>query len=82
MFLPKSMLSGSQSKGSRSPWPQPSTVGELTHQVNVVSTMLLNVQIDLETARVYGALVRSTAQLLGVELGAARIMRKPPRLKV
>jgi hypothetical protein len=76
------MALGSQLKDSKGLWSQPRTVGELTHQVNVVSTLLLNGKIDMETARVYGALVRSTAQLLGVELGAARIARKRPQLEV
>lgn len=74
--------SASPSNDLRESWPQPRTIAQLTSQVNAVSTKLLNGKIDLDTARVYGSLVRSTAQLVGVEVGAARLLKQKPNLNL
>lgn len=56
------------------------TLSELTSQVNAVSTMLLNGEIPLETARTYSGMVGSTARLLSTEVRKAQMQKNSPQL--
>lgn len=72
--------SGPPVKDSNKQWRLPNTVNALAAQANTVSTLLLNGKIDLETARTYSALLRGVAQLVGIEVTTARVVRRRPNL--
>lgn len=78
-------LSGSLEQPSNTlsgQWQRPQTVRELSSQITSVATLLLNGNIDLDTARVYSALARGVAQLVGAELMRARAGKEQPNLEL
>lgn len=79
---PTSKTSDAPQSDSNGHWHQPTNVKELTQQTNAVATAILNGQIDLETGRVYSAMVRSTAQMIGAEVARARFRRQEPDLSL
>lgn len=78
---PQSTRSASPLSDLSGSWVRPKSVKQFTAQVNAVSTMLLNGNLDLETARAYGSLARTTAQAIGSELMAARMRNEKPDLE-
>lgn len=77
---PSSTPSEPPVKGSNVHWRLPKSVADLASQANVVSTLLLNGSINLETARTYSALLRGVAQLVSVEVATARLTHRRPSL--
>lgn len=61
-------------------WPTPTNVRELAGQANQVATLVLNGEMDIERARIYGALVRGIAQMMSIEVTRARFLRTEPIL--
>lgn len=53
---------------------------EFASQTNRVATMLLNGEIDLDTARSYSALVRGVAQMMSINVTHARFLKMEPIL--
>lgn len=74
--------SAAPSSGSKRRWRKPRTVKEVTAQATTVATMLLNGEIDLETARAYSGLARTMAQTVTAELMRARFLQRQPDLTV
>ena len=66
--------------GRRQRWGTPETVHQLAGQANLVATMMLNGEIDLELARSYGALIRGIAQMMSIEVTRARFLKTEPIL--
>lgn len=61
-------------------WRRPISVKEFASQINAVSTMILNRQIDIDTANVYTRLTRNFAQLMTTETVKARFLKRQPDL--
>lgn len=53
---------------------------EFASQTNRVATMLLNGELDLDTARSYSALVRGVAQMMSINVTHARFLKMEPIL--
>lgn len=68
--------SDGQLNDSKPLWQKPSDVLQLAKQTNDVATKLLNGEIDIETARGYSAIIRSTAQFLSIEVAKARLNKQ------
>jgi hypothetical protein len=73
---PNSSPSDAQSK----PWTTPHNVRQLASQANKVATMVLNGDMDPETARTYSALIRTVAQSMSTEVTRARSQKNVPDL--
>ena len=58
---------------SNAQWHTPTNARELAIQANKIATLLLNNQVDINTAQKYSALVRGISQLMSIELSKARI---------
>lgn len=78
----KSTNSAGQSKGLKEHWNTPSSVREFAAQANQVATMVLNGDIDKETARTYSALARVVAQATSIEVTRARFLKEAPDLSL
>ena len=72
--------SGRQSGGSTRRWRSPRTAMEFAAQANAVATLLLNGEIDLETARTYSSVARTVAQAMSTEVSRARFIQSEPSL--
>ena len=79
---PTSENSGKPRSVSKMRWPKPGNVRELAAQANAVTTLLLNGDIDLDTARAYSAMIRGVGQLVGAEVSRARMRREAPNLEL
>ena len=62
-----------QSSDSKESWQLPTSAKALAKQANLVATMVLNNQMDIQTAQKYSALVRGISQLMSLEVAKARI---------
>ena len=51
-------------------------------QANRVATMVLNGEIDVETARIYTAVARTVAQAMSTEVTRARFLQTEPDLEL
>ena len=69
-------------KPSNAPWLMPRTVQQLAAQVNTVATKVLNGEIDMAQARIYGLLTRVVAQLIAAEVQRARLAKQKPDLSL
>jgi hypothetical protein len=49
-------------------------------QANKVATMILNGEIDLETAAAYSRVARTVAQAMSTEVSRARFLQRAPML--
>lgn len=61
-------------------WRKPTTVKDFVGQINQVSTMILNNEIDIDVANSYCRLTRSFAQLITTETVKARFLKRQPDL--
>lgn len=77
-----SKTSGARTSSSSKHWRQPTDARELAAQTNMVATMLLNNEIDVDTARTYAALSRVIAQVLSVTVTRARFVKTEPDLSL
>jgi len=75
---PTSKTSDEPSKG----WTAPHSIKDFAKQVNLVATMVLNGEIDLDTARAYGQLARTVAQATSIEVTKARFAQQMPDLSL
>lgn len=64
---------GEQSSDLKERWHTPTNARELAKQANKMATMLLNNEVDINTAQKYSALVRGISQLMSIEVAKARI---------
>jgi hypothetical protein len=55
---------------------------EFAAQASDVATRVLNGTMDLDTARVYGAVARTVAQAMTTEVQRARFLREAPDLQL
>jgi hypothetical protein len=51
-------------------------------QANAVATMVLNGEMDLESARVYSAVARTVAQSMSTEVTRSRFLQTEPDLDI
>ncbi len=65
-----------QSNDLKTHWHTPTSARELAKQANKMATMLLNNQIDTQTAQRYSALVRGISQLMSLEVAKARLEKQ------
>lgn len=65
-------LEGHQN-GLKQLWHTPTNARELAIQANKMATLLLNNQVDINTAQKYSALVRGISQLMSIEVAKARL---------
>ena len=72
--------SGEPSSGSTKRWRQPRNVREFAAQTNAVATMVLNGDIELDTARLYSAVARTVAQAMSTEVSRSRFLQAEPDL--
>ena len=75
---PTSTSSAGPISGLNKRWRRPTSARQLASQATAVATKLLNGELDLETARAYGTMTRSIAQMLSVEVTKARFLDKEP----
>ena len=75
---PTSTSSAGPTSGSNKRWRRPTSARQLASQATAVATKLLNGELDLETARAYGTMTRSIAQMLSVEVTKARFLDREP----
>ena len=61
-------------------WRSPRSAMEFAAQANAVATMVLNGDIELETARTYSAVARTVAQAMSTEVSRARFVQSEPSL--
>lgn len=59
-------------------WRKPMTIKDFVGQINQVSTMILNNEIDIDVANSYCRLSRSFAQLITTETVKARFLKRQP----
>lgn len=67
---------------SNESWRTPNSVRDFAAQANRVATMVLNGQIDKETARTYSTLARVVAQAASIEVTRARFLKEAPDLSL
>ena len=53
---------------------------EFAAQANAVATMVLNGDLDVDTARTYSAVARTVAQAMSTEVSRARFIQSEPSL--
>lgn len=63
-------------------WRKPANVKDFVAQINQVSTMILNNELDLDTANAYSRLTRNFAQLMTTETVKARFLKRQPDLNL
>lgn len=61
-------------------WKRPRNVREFAAQANAVATMLLNGDLDIDTARTYSSLARGVAQMMSINVTRARFLKEEPVL--
>lgn len=64
------------------PWRKPKTIREFAAQANAIATMVLNGEIDIETARNYASLARVVSQTASIEVTRARFLKREPNLSL
>lgn len=72
--------SGEPTSGLSKRWLLPQTTRDFVAQSNAVMTGVLNGEIDIDRARVYGSVARVMAQVISVEVSRARFLREVPDL--
>jgi hypothetical protein len=82
MFQKRSSNSELRSSDSKGHWRKPVTIKELAANINTVANAVLNGEIDLRTAQVYGALVRVVAQTTSLEVTRGRFLKEMPDLSL
>lgn len=75
-----SKTSGERTGNSNKHWRNPSGAKTLASQMRAVATLVLNGEIDLDTARVYAAISRATVQALSVHVTQSRFSKQVPDL--
>lgn len=78
----KSTTSGGQSRQSKKRWHTPEDVRQFAAQANKVATMILNGEIDIETARAYSSLARVVSQSASIQVTKARFLKEEPDLNL
>lgn len=77
-----SALSDGPSKTSSGQWLLPANTRAFVRQANEVMTAVLNGEIDIDKARVYGSIARVMAQMMSVQERYARFLREAPNLSL
>ena len=77
-----SSTSDGRSRPSTRHWRQPTSVRAFAAQANAVATMVLNGEMDLESARVYSAVARTVAQSMSTEVTRSRFLQTEPDLDI
>lgn len=83
--LPPYENSSKQSSTSKRPSVAPRSVHELAAQVNALATRVLSGALseeEIELARLYSGLVRTTASLINSDIAAARLTHTEPNLSL
>jgi hypothetical protein len=62
-------------------WQTPKNVKGLASQANMVATLVLNGEIDIDTARSYSAIIRTVAQAVTNETNKSRFLKSMPDLE-
>jgi hypothetical protein len=70
------------SKPSKRRWQRPKNVKEFAAQANEIATLVLNGEIDMETARGYASLARVVTQSVSIEVNRARLLKREPDLSL
>jgi hypothetical protein len=63
-------------------WRRPKDAAAFAAQANSVATMILNGELDLDTARTYSGVARTMAQVLSAEVYRARFLQQAPDLSL
>lgn len=63
-------------------WRRPRDAKAFAAQANRVATMILNGEMDLDTARAYSGVARTMAQVLSAEVYRARFLQQEPNLSL
>lgn len=79
---PTSNSSAEPSRPLKKRWQTPKNVREFAGQANQITTMLLNGEIDLETARTYASLARVVSQTCSIEVTRSRFLKQAPDLSL
>jgi hypothetical protein len=79
---PMSKPSGEPSRPSKRRWHKPKNVKEFAAQANEIATLVLNGEIDMETARGYASLARVVTQSVSIEVNRARLLKREPDLSL
>lgn len=79
--FPTSRRSGEPSRDSKVRWRKPRNVREFAAQANSVATMMLNGEIDIDTARAYSSIARGIAQMMSINVTRARFLKEEPILE-
>lgn len=61
-------------------WRRPKDAAAFAAQANRVATMILNGELDLDTARTYSGVARTMAQVLSAEVYRSRFLQQAPDL--
>lgn len=77
-----SATSGEPSSTSSRRWRKPSNVRGLAGQINEVATLVLNGEINMDTARTYATLARTVAQAMSLEVTRSRFLKEMPDLSI
>jgi hypothetical protein len=77
---PNSRSSAPPSTGSSRRWRAPDNARQFAAQANRVATMVLNGEMDVDTARLYSAVARTVAQALSTEVSRSRFLAQAPDL--
>lgn len=68
------------SAASSKRWRSPGSAMAFAAQANMVATLVLNGEIDLDTARTYASVARTVAQAMSTEVSRARFVQSIPQL--
>lgn len=71
---------GQPSKPLSRHWRQPTNAREFAAQVNAVATMILNGEMNQDTARWYASVARTVVGAMSIEVTRARFLRTEPSL--
>lgn len=72
--------SDAPSSASTKRWRKPRNVREFAAQANEVATMMLNGDLDIDTARAYSSIARGIAQMMSINVTRARFLKTEPVL--
>lgn len=72
--------SARRSSASTKRWRKPRNVREFAAQANEVATMMLNGDLDIDTARAYSSIARGIAQMMSINVTRARFLKTEPVL--
>lgn len=82
MSRKNSKTSDAPSSDSKPHWDSPRNIKQFAIQANKVATMVLNGDIDMETARTFATLARVVAQATSIEVTKARFLKESPDLEL